>query len=86
MTGAIDRAPTVTLYGRPGCHLCDEARDQLLALRDEGKRFELHEVNIEEDERLLRAHLERIPVIEVDGTEVTALVLDSAALRAALDR
>ena len=58
MTGAIDRAPTVTLYGRPGCHLCDEARDQLLALRDEGKRFELHEVNIEEDERLLRAHLE----------------------------
>ena len=86
MTGAIDRAPTVTLYGRPGCHLCDEARDQLLALRDEGKRFELHEVNIDEDERLLRAHLERIPVIEVDGTEVTALVLDSAALRAALDR
>jgi glutaredoxin len=86
VTGAIDRAPTVTLYGRPGCHLCDEARDQLLALRDEGKRFELHEVNIDEDERLLRAHLERIPVIEVDGTEVTALVLDSAALRAALDR
>ena len=71
MTEASEPAPLVTLYGRPGCHLCDEAREELLALRGEGARFELHEVDIEDDERLLRAHLERIPVIEVDGEEVS---------------
>src|SRR3569832_1771719 len=27
--------PIVDLYGRPGCHLCDDARAQLPALRDE---------------------------------------------------
>ena len=86
MTEALRPAPQVTLYGRPGCHLCDQAREQLLALRDEGAGFELHEVNIEDDERLLRAHVERIPVIEVDGAEVSALVPDGVALRAALYR
>jgi glutaredoxin len=85
MTEADAPIPRVTLYGRPGCQLCDEARDELLALRDRGIGFELREVNIEDDDRLLRAHLERIPVIEVDGAEVSALVPDTAALRAALD-
>jgi hypothetical protein len=77
-------APRVILYGRPDCQLCDEARDALLALRAEGLRFELRERNIEMDEGLLRAHLERIPVIEVDGAEVSQLAVDAAALRAAL--
>ena len=76
--------PHVTLYGRPGCRLCDEARGVLLALRDEGISFELRELNIDDDERLLRLLLERIPVIEVDGREVSELVPDSPALRAAL--
>ena len=76
--------PRVTLYGRPGCELCDEARGMLLALRDEGIDFELRELNIEDDERLLRVLLERIPVIEVDGREVSELVPDNPALRAAL--
>jgi glutaredoxin len=74
----------VVLYGRPDCQLCDEARDALLALRAEGLRFELRERNIEDDERLLRAHLERIPVIEIDGAEVSQLGVDASALRAAL--
>ncbi len=71
----------VTLYGRPGCHLCDEAREQLLALAA-GARFELREVDIESDDRLLAAYLERIPVVEVDGREVSELVLDRDAVRA----
>ena len=73
--------PLVTLLGRPGCHLCDEAREALAALRNEGVRFELRELNIEDDERLLAAHLERIPVIELDGEEISQLGFDPAALR-----
>jgi hypothetical protein len=75
----------VTLYGRPDCHLCDEAREGILALRAEGRRFELREVNIESDERLHRLYLERIPVVLVDGEEVSELALDVAALRSRLD-
>jgi glutaredoxin len=76
---------TVTLFGRPGCHLCDEARRQIVALRGEGVDFELAEINIEEDERLHAAYLERIPVVSVDGAVVSELRLDLPALRATLD-
>ena len=75
----------VTVYSRPGCHLCEEALAAIVALRCEGYRFELREVDIESDEALLRAHLERIPVVEVDGESVSELLLDEAGLRARLD-
>ena len=79
-------APTViTLYSREGCHLCEEARLAIEALADELGGIELRELDIEADERLLRTHLERIPVIELDGREVSSLVLDPEALRAALE-
>ncbi|HKG37287.1 MAG TPA: glutaredoxin family protein [Solirubrobacterales bacterium] len=76
---------SVVLYGRPGCHLCDEARDLLLDLRRGGQSFELREVDIDSDDGLLRAYLERIPVVEVDGRVVSELVPDRAALEASLD-
>ena len=76
---------SVVVYSRPGCHLCEEAIEQIVALREEGYRFELHEVDIESHELLLRRHLERIPVVEVDGVEVSELILDRAALVAKLD-
>jgi glutaredoxin len=75
----------VVVYSRPGCHLCDEAVDALVALRDDGYRFELHEVDIESEEALLRRMLEKIPVVEVDGEIVSELVLDETAVRARLD-
>lgn len=75
----------VVVYSRPGCHLCEEALAAIVALHEEGYRFALHEVDIESDELLLRRHLERIPVVEVDGVEASELVLDQAALRARLD-
>jgi glutaredoxin len=75
----------VIVYSRPGCHLCEEALAAIVALGDEGYRFELREVDIESEEALLRAHLERIPVIEVDGEFVSELLLDEAGLRARLD-
>jgi glutathione S-transferase len=75
---------TVRLYGRPDCHLCDEARHRLLGLRSDGLDFELEEIDIETDEELHRTFLERIPVIEVDGQIVSELFLDPGALRARL--
>jgi len=75
----------VVVYSRPGCHLCEEAIAAIVALHDEGYRFALHEVDIESDELLLRRYLERIPVVEVDGTVVSELVLDQIGLRARLD-
>ena len=74
----------VTLYGRPGCHLCDEARSGLEALRAQGERFELREIDIEGDDRLHRELLERIPVIEVDGRLACELFLDANAVLALL--
>ncbi|HET8954038.1 MAG TPA: glutaredoxin family protein [Solirubrobacterales bacterium] len=75
----------VVVYSRPGCHLCEEAMAQIVALHEEGYRFELHEIDIESHELLLRRHLERIPVVEVDGIEVSELILDRDALKARLD-
>jgi glutaredoxin len=75
----------VVVYSRPGCHLCEEAVTAIVALHEEGYRFALHEIDIDSDELLLRRHLERIPVVEVDGATVSELVLDEGALRARLD-
>lgn len=75
----------VVVYSRPGCHLCEEAIEGLVELHREGYRFALHEVDIESDELLLRRHLERIPVVEVDGIVASELRFDAAAVRARLD-
>jgi len=75
----------VIVYSRPGCHLCAEAVDALLALREDGYRFDLLEVDIESEDSLLRGMLERIPVVEVEGEVVSQLLLDEAAVRARLD-
>ena len=75
----------ITLYTRPGCHLCDEAREANLALREELPVFELSEVNIEQDDGLLARYLERIPVVAVDGEVVSELELKLDRLRASLD-
>jgi c-di-GMP-related signal transduction protein len=75
----------VVVYSRPGCHLCEEAIEQIISLHEEGYRFNLHEVDIESNDLLLRRYLERIPVVEVDGVEVSELVLDRTGLTTRLD-
>ena len=75
---------TVTLYTRPGCHLCDEARAKLETLRARHE-FEIREVNIETDDALHAAYLERIPVICLDGEHVSDYFLDESTLTARLN-
>ena len=77
--------PKVVVYSRPGCHLCEVAIEGLVALHGEGYRFELHEIDIESDDLLLRRHLEKIPVVEIDGIVASELVYDEAGVRARLD-
>ena len=73
----------VVLYGRPGCHLCDDAR-AIIRRVAAAHPFVLQERNIEESDELLRAYLERIPVVCVDGVEAFELFVDEQRLAAAV--
>jgi glutaredoxin len=70
---------TVVLYGREGCCLCDDARSILERVR-ERHPFVLEERDIDADEALLKAYLERIPVVKIDGEEVFDLFVDEPEL------
>lgn len=74
---------TLVIYGRPGCHLCDEALEVLERVRRQVP-FALEECDIEQDEALLRRYLERIPVVTLDGEEAFELFVEEADLRARL--
>jgi glutaredoxin len=69
------------LYGKPGCHLCDDAR---IVLQRIGAPFE--EIDITTDDALHAAYLERIPVVTLDGEERFEYFVDEPALRALLDK
>ena len=76
MTGV----PDVVLYGRPGCHLCDDARVVLERVRAE-LPFTLTECDITTDDALHRTYLERIPVVSIDGEEVFEFFVVEGELR-----
>jgi glutaredoxin len=70
---------TVTLYSRPGCHLCDDARAALQRVR-ENAAFDLDEIDIETDDALHARYMERIPLVTLDGEELFEYFVDEAAL------
>ena len=74
---------TVTLYGREGCHLCDDARAALERVRLRAP-FALEEIDIEGDRALHARYLERIPVVAVDGRELFDFFVDEQTLLEAL--
>jgi hypothetical protein len=76
---------TVTLYSRPGCCLCDDAREILERVRSRHP-FVLEERDIDEDRALTLAYLERIPVVIVDGVEAFELFVDEQELERMLAR
>jgi glutaredoxin len=77
------REPVVTIYTRPGCHLCVEALAQLERIRATTP-FEIVERDISSDTALERAYLERIPVVALEGRELFEYFVDESALRDAL--
>jgi glutaredoxin len=77
--------PLVTLYGKPGCHLCDEAREVVERVRADHP-FELREVDVSLDPQLYREYGERIPVLELDGEELFEFHVEEAVLVERVDR
>jgi glutaredoxin len=74
----------LTLYGKAGCHLCEEARQVVESVRSE-RYFDLREVDVSLDPELHRRFGERIPVVELEGEELFELRVDPSALRERLD-
>jgi glutaredoxin len=74
----------ITLYGKPGCCLCDEARRAIETVRAR-RPFELTEVDVSTDPVLHARYGERIPVVTVDGREAFELGLTATELENLLD-
>ena len=73
----------ITLIGKPGCHLCDEAREVVARVTAElGEDYE--ELSILDDPELRSRYWEQIPVTLVDGEQHDFWRVSEARLRAAL--
>jgi glutaredoxin len=69
MAPFVTQRPTVTLYGKPGCHLCDDAK-ALLETVARTHPLSVRKVDITTIPALFEQYRYRIPVIEVDGGPV----------------
>ena len=79
----IPSAPRITLIGKPGCHLCDDAREVIARVAAElGVGWV--ELSVLEDPQLMAEYAEQIPVILVDGRQHDYWRVDERRLRAAL--
>lgn len=83
----------LTLYSKPGCHLCEEAKlaidSVVLKIRSEDSsdvQIELEEFNILEDDALLAAYAEEIPVLQINGETHAYWRIDQDRFRAALEK
>lgn len=68
----------VVLYSRPGCHLCDAAREVIMAERGRSD-FGFEEIDIETSDELLKEYGIRIPVVTVDDEERFEIEVDPRA-------
>ena len=75
----------LTLYTRPGCHLCDDLKAILLRLRRR-QAFALTEIDISGDPALERQYGHDIPVLLLDGVETARHRIDEADLMRRLTR
>jgi len=78
-----ERVPEVVLYTREGCRLCDHARDALRRLARDA-RFDLRVLDVDADAALAERYGEAVPVVAVDGVEVSTGRIDVAAVRRAM--
>jgi hypothetical protein len=78
-----DGAPSLELIGRPGCHLCDDAREVVARLAAElGVRWQ--ERSVLDDPALLSRYGEMVPVVLLDGEVHGYWRIEEPPLRAAL--
>ena len=73
----------ITLYSKPGCHLCDDARAVIEKVCAEvGTAYD--DVDITTSTELMNAYGEQIPVTFVDGRQHDFWRVDETRLRRAL--
>jgi glutaredoxin len=75
----------VLFYTRPGCHLCEEARREILAA-DCADQYVLEEVNITDDPALAELYGWEIPVITINGIKAFKYRLTAAEFKQKLRR
>ena len=74
-------ARTITLYTRPGCHLCEDASDLLERLAA-GLGLAVVEVNILDDANLYERYKHSIPVVAIgSGPTLAAPIREEELLR-----
>lgn len=76
--------PNLTLLGKPGCHLCDDARAIVEAVLADHPEVSFEERSILDDPELLEAYAEEIPVVLIDDRVHTIWKVDESRLRTAL--
>ncbi len=75
----------ITLYSRPGCHLCDAMRDVAAPVaREMGATFE--ELDVDADPAIAARYGLEIPVLCVDGAKAFSVRVSTSALRDRLRR
>lgn len=79
------KKPHVIIYGRPGCHLCEVAK-QVIRSISAADAFSFDEVNIEGNAELLQRYRHDIPVITIDGVEAFRHRLTAEEFREAIDQ
>lgn len=75
----------VILYTKPGCHLCDQMKEQILKA-DCDDLYSLQEVNIEGEPALLSRYRDDIPVVSINGVEAFRHHLKSDDFKVYLER
>jgi glutaredoxin len=81
--GSKVMARHMRLYTREGCHLCENAKETILALQADHE-FKLEEVDISSSDDLTERYGLMIPVVELDGEEVQYGRIDQFTLYEAL--
>lgn len=74
----------VEIFSKPGCHLCEEAKELLVQAN---KKFDMviKEINIEEDDELFKKYRYDIPVIWINGRKAFKHRIDEGQLRERLE-
>ena len=75
----------VTIYGRTGCHLCEDALKVLQSLKDE-LNFEIEEILIDGNQELQSLYGEQIPVTHIDGVHHDYWRVDPERVRSSLEK
>ena len=84
MTAPLNDVPArITLVGRPGCHLCDDAREVVRRVADD-TGVGWVELSVDDDSDLLARYSEQVPVVLVDGAQHDFWRVDEQRLRQAL--